>query len=412
MTDPVTETFRPETAEQLQEAVAWAVAEKRPLEILGQGSKRGWGRPVEAALRLETGGLSGITLYEPEELVLSARAGTPLAEVRAALAEKRQALAFEPGDWAPLWGGEPGAGTIGGLVACNLAGPRRIRQGAARDHFLGFTAATGRGETVKSGGRVVKNVTGYDLSKLLCGSFGTLAAMSEVTLKVLPVAEKTRTVLVLGLDDAAAVRALSAALGSPHEVSGAAHLPAEVAATSGVSYVAQAGGAVTAVRVEGPGPSVEARCAGLRRELAAFGETEELHSMNSAGLWRELTDLTPFAARPELALWRVSVAPTAGPGVAAAVLAERPGLHLYDWGGGLVWLGLAAEDDAGEAAVRAAVAAAGGGHATLLRAPEALRTTLPVFQPQPPALAALSARLKRVFDPEGLLNPGRIYAEV
>jgi len=415
VTETVTETFRPETAEQLQEAVAWAVAEKRPLEVLGQGSKRGWGRPVEAALRLETGGLTGITLYEPEELVLSARAGTPLAEIRAALAEKRQALAFEPGDWAPLWGGEPGAGTIGGLVACNLAGPRRIRQGAARDHFLGFSAATGRGETVKSGGRVVKNVTGYDLSKLLCGSFGTLAVMSEVTLKVLPVAEKTRTVLVLGLDDAAAVRALSAALGSPHEVSGAAHLPAEVAAASGVSYVAQAGGAggaVTAVRVEGPGPSVEARCAGLRRALAAFGETEELHSMNSAGLWRELADLTPFAARPELALWRVSVAPTAGPGVAATVLAERPGLHLYDWGGGLVWLGLATEDDAGEAAVRTAVAAAGGGHATLLRAPEALRATLPVFQPQPPALAALSARLKRAFDPESLLNRGRIYAEV
>lgn len=407
----MTETLKPETPEQLQEAVAWAVAGKHPLEILGQGSKRGWGRPVTSNHRLDMTGLTGITLYEPEELVLSALAGTPLSEIRATLAENHQELAFEPGDWAPLWGGESGAGTIGGLLASNLAGPRRIRQGAARDHFLGFSAATGRGETVRSGGRVVKNVTGYDLSKLLCGSFGTLAVMSEVTVKVLPAAEKTRTVLLLGLEDTAAVQALSAALGSPHEVSGAAHLPAGLTSRSGVSHVAGSGGAVTAIRLEGPGPSVEARCAGLRQELAAFGETEELQSHNSLRFWQEIRDLAPLAQQPDSALWRVSVKPTAGPEVAAAVLAGHQGLHFYDWGGGLIWFALPAEGDGGEAALRAAVAKAGG-HATLLRAPEALRASLPVFQPQPEPLTALSGRIKKAFDPEGILNPGRMYAEL
>ena len=407
----MSEILRPDTPEQLQEAVAWAVAQRQPLEILGQGSKRGWGRPLEAAAALDMSGLQGITLYEPEELVLSARAGTPLAEIQAALEERHQELAFEPGDWAPLWGGDPGAGTVGGMLGCNLAGPRRIRQGAARDHFLGFTAATGRGETVKSGGRVVKNVTGYDLSKLLCGSFGTLAAMSEVTLKVLPKAEKARTVLVLGLDDATAVKALSAALGSPHEVSGAAHLPAQAAEASGVSYIHSAGGPVTAMRLEGPGPSVEARCASLRRELAAFGETEELHSLNSASFWRELSDLAPFRTRPELAIWRASVAPSDGAHLAAIVLENRQGLHFYDWGGGLLWLGLPPEGDAGEAAIRGALAGMGG-HATLLRAPQEVRQAVPVFQPQAEPLAALSRRVKEAFDPHGILNPGRMYPEI
>jgi len=404
------ETFKPDSAEQAAEVVAWALSAEEPLEVLGQGSKRGFGRPLQVGRGLDLSGLSGITLYEPEELVLGARAGTPLAEIEAALAEHRQALAFEPADLAPLYGGAPGAGSIGGLLACNLAGSRRIKAGAARDHFLGVKAISGRGEAFKSGGRVVKNVTGYDLCKLLAGSHGTLAVMTDVTIKVLPAPEKTRTVLFFGLDDRTACRAMTRALGSSHEVSGAAHLPAVLAGESEVSYVARAAAAVTAIRVEGPGPSVEHRCAALRRELADLGESQELHSQNSQLLWRELGAVKPFVTRPELALWRISVAPQAGAELVERLADVAGRLHYYDWGGGLVWLAVPAADGAEHELVRAAVAAAGGGHATLVRAPEALRATVPVFQPQAPATAALNARVKDSFDPKRILNPGRMYA--
>jgi glycolate oxidase FAD binding subunit len=403
-------TFSPESAEQVVEAITWATAEGTPLEVVGRGSKRALGRPVQAAHALDLSRLDGITLYEPEELVLSARAGTPLAAIEAELEERRQMLAFEPPDLGPLLGGAAGAGSIGGVLACNLAGPRRIKAGAARDHFLGVAAVSGRGELFKSGGRVVKNVTGYDLCKLIAGSYGTLAAMTEVTVKVLPRPEKTYTVLLLGLDDAAASQAMTRALGSPHEVSGAAHLPAAQAGKSTVSYVAGAGGAVTALRLEGPGPSVEYRCAALRRELADLGETEELHSQNSLVFWRELRGVRPFVDDQQTAVWRLSVAPTAGPDVVGAI---GEGEIFYDWGGGLIWLSLPLDGagDAGAARVREAVAAVGG-HATLIRAPLELRAAAPVFQPQGEAAAALTRRVKEGFDPGQVLNPGRMYAGI
>ncbi len=405
------ETLAPETRDQVTEAVAWAVSQEVPLEVVGHGSKRALGRPVQAAHSLDLSRLDGITLYEPEELVLSARAGTPLAAVEAALEEKRQMLAFEPADLGPLLGADAGAATLGGVLACNLSGPRRIKAGAARDHFLGVQAVSGRGELFKSGGRVVKNVTGYDLCKLLCGSYGTLAVMTDVTVKVLPRPEKTWTVLLLGLDDTTALAAMTRALGSPHEVSGAAHLPAAQTGKSAVSYVAEAGTAVTALRLEGPGPSVEYRCAALRRELADLGATEELHSHNSLTFWQELRDVRPFVSAADKAVWRISVAPSAGPGVVTAVLARVPGGEVfYDWGGGLIWLALPASVDAGAGQVRAAVAAAGGGHATLIRAPLELRAAEAPFQPQDAAKALLSEKVKDGFDPKRVLNPGRMYA--
>ncbi len=403
-------TLKPETADQVTEALAWAVAEESPLEVISGGSKRGLGRPLQTAHTLDLSGLSGITLYEPEELVLSARAGTPLAEIEAAIGEKNQMLAFEPADWGPLLGAPADGGSIAGTLACNLAGPRRLKAGAARDHFLGLQAVSGRGEAFKAGGRVVKNVTGYDIMKLLAGSYGTLAVMTDVTVKVLPAPEKTYTVLLLGLDDSIAAEAMSRALGSSHEVSAAAHLPARIAAGSQVSYVADAGAAVTALRLEGPGPSVVYRCQALRALLQDLGGTEELHSMNSGTLWRELRDVQPFVADRSRAVWRLSVAPSAGPAVVAA-LAEQDLEYFYDWGGGLVWLSLPASGDGGAAALRAALPKTGG-HATLIRGPAELRTQVPVFQPQAPGLAALTQRVKEGFDPRRILNPGRMYAGV
>ncbi|MGM0561918.1 MAG: glycolate oxidase subunit GlcE [Pseudomonadota bacterium] len=409
----MSEILRPENPDQLVELVNWAVSEKQPLKVTGSDSKDGLGRPVQAQHTLSLSAFNGIRLYEPEELVLSAGAGTPLSVIRAALQEKGQEMAFEPPDLSVFYGQGNGEGTLGGLLACNLAGPRRIKIGAARDHFLGFSAVTGRGELVKSGGRVVKNVTGYDLSKLLAGSYGTLGIMTEVTLKVLPVAEKLRTVLVYGLEDAQAVSTLSKTLGSPHELSAAAHLPAAAAAGFALPRVSDAGRAVTAVRVEGPEPSAVFRCEALRKELSALGETEELHGKNSQDFWSKVANLQPFIQASDQIVWKVSTAPTAGPGVAARILAQRKGQHYYDWGGGLLWIGFdpaGIDDDGGAAIVREALGEAGG-HATLMRAPDALRAAVPVFQPQEAGKAALSSRLKNAFDPSGVLNPGRIYAD-
>lgn len=403
------ETYRPETDAQLADLIAWAAAENKTLDLRGTGSKAALGRPVEADGGLDLGAFSGIVDYAPNELVITARAGTPLAEIRQALDEGNQMLAFEPIDHAALLGGEVGAGSIGGLVACNLAGPRRISMGAARDHLLGVKGVNGQGVAFKAGGRVVKNVTGFDLSKLLCGSWGTLAALTEVSLKVLPRPEKQRTVLVFGLDDATAVKAMSQALGSCHEVSGAAHLPDGVAAASAVDMVAGAGGAVTAVRVEGPAPSVEYRCNALRNELAPLGTTEELHSHRSQALWEEIRNVRALAEPRGRLVWRLSVPPTDAPAVLERLQRSVAGTHLLDWGGGLIWFAMDAADDAAEEAVRGAIAhAATSGHATLVRAPEAVRRNVPVFPPQEDGLAALTRRVKENLDPARVLSPGRM----
>ncbi|PPR20451.1 MAG: putative FAD-linked oxidoreductase [Alphaproteobacteria bacterium MarineAlpha10_Bin3] len=401
----MTTTLKPENAGQVRDAIAWAVAQETPLEVLGGGSKRAIGRPGNAGHTLDLSALRGITLYEAEELVLSAGPGTPIAEIDAALGEFNQELAFEPPDYGPLLGQAAGAGTLGGVIAANLAGPRRIKAGAARDHFLGFAAVSGRGEAFKSGGRVVKNVTGYDLCKVLAGSWGTLGAMTQVTVKVLPAAPKLRTVLILGCDGHQATAAMTGALQSPYEVSGAAFLPAASAARSGVDYVCRAAASVIAIRIEGPDQSVEYRCAALRAALAEFGPTEELHGHNSAAFWREVRDVLPFAGDTRI-VWKISVPPSDG----ARVADSLDGDAFLDWGGGLIWLAVDAADGAHQA-VRAAIAGCGG-HATLIRAPAELRAAIAVFQPEEPGLARLSAGLKASFDPRGVLNPGRIYAGV
>lgn len=399
-------TFTPTTAQEVLNIVRWAAAEETPLEILGHGSKRGIGRPVQTEHVLDLSQLSGITLYEPEELVLSAKAGTPISEIEGLLAEHNQQLAFEPMDYGPLLGGESGRGTIGGMLGANLSGPRRIKAGAARDHVLGVYAVSGRGEAFKSGGRVVKNVTGYDLSKGLAGSWGTLAVVTDVTFKVLPAAETEKTLVLSGLDDARAAAAMSEAMGSSAEVSGATHLPEGVAGRflSG----ALAGTARTVLRVEGVAPSVDYRIDLLTRLLKPFGGAEIIEKRESQTLWREIRDCHPFTDGTEAAVWRVSMAPTEGHRMVDAFRRAAGANAYYDWQGGLVWLRMEADPEAD--ILRKLIVHFGGGHATLVRATPAVRAALPVFQPQPPELAALSARLKEQFDPRNILNPGRMAA--
>lgn len=415
----MTDTIKPRDAKEVEAAIIWAVGSGNSLEIVGQGSKRALGRPSQTDATLDLSALTGVTLYEPEELVLSAKAGTPIAEIEALLASRGQALAFEPMDLGPLLGGTPGAGTIGGVLAANLSGPRRIKAGAARDHILGFTGVSGRGETFKSGGRVVKNVTGYDLSKLMAGSFGTLAALTDVTVKTLPRAETEATVLVLGLDDARAVAAMAAAMGSSCDVSGAAHLPEKIVLRA--SDDVPVGHAVTALRLEGVAPSVEHRRIALAELMKPFGPLSSLSEAQSRVLWRAIRDVIPFAASAaagtgdvgatERPVWRLSTAPSMGAELTRRIAACADAEFLYDWAGGLVWAALAPSDDAGASIVRPALAQCGG-HATLIRAPAAVRAAVAVFEPQPGPLAALTKRVKESFDPDGVLNPGRMWAGV
>jgi glycolate oxidase FAD binding subunit len=378
---------KPASEEELSDFVRSADA---PLEVIGSGTKRGLGRPVQAAATLDMSGFSGIIAYEPEELILEARAGTPLSEVEALIAAHGQQLAFEPPDWSALLGSAHG-GTLGGLVACNLSGPRRIKSGAVRDHILGVRGVTGSGDVFKAGARVVKNVTGYDLPKLLTGSYGTLAALSSVILKVLPAPETEETVVLTGLDDQEAVAAMSLAMQSPCEVSGAAHVP----------------GQAVYLRLEGIAPSVSYRRDQLAKALGT--PVEVMAAKSSAALWRSLRDAAIFAENQRHPLWRISVAPSDASAVIQNVIRSIDFRYFFDWAGGLIWLEVPPSPDAFEAVVRGAI---GRGHATLIRAPEATRAAVDVFQPQAEALASLSARVKESFDPRHILNPGRMYRGV
>jgi glycolate oxidase FAD binding subunit len=401
----VAETLQPTTAEELRDVVQAALAEKKPLEIVGRGSKRGFGRPVEAEMAVGLGRFSGIEMYEPEELVMTAGAGTPLAEIERVLADNQQQLAFEPADYGRLLGGETDHGSIGGVFACNLSGPRRLKAGAARDHFLGVTAVTGRGDLIKSGGRVMKNVTGYDLCKLFAGSFGTLAAMTRVSFKVLPAPESTVTLALAGLEPEQAHAALREAVGSAYDIAGAGFLSATGAGRSATAAVRDAGAALALLRIEGARPSVDYRLDALQQLLKGRGaDVLIIETEASLALWREIRDVALLPA--EATLIRVSVPPMDGPTLIEALGQRFDADAMTDWAGGLVWLALETADEDAVATMRDALPA--GAHATLVRADEALRTAVPVFQPQPDPLARLTQRVKDSFDPERILNPGRM----
>lgn len=393
--------IQPESISEIVETVRSHAEVRRPLAIEGSGSKSGLGRPVEAEALLSLRGLSGIRVYQPDELVLTAWSGTPMREIWDALAEKRQHLAFEPAASA-LYGIGNDAGTIGGVLASNLSGPRRPSAGAARDHFLGFSAVNGLGEEFKAGGKVVKNVTGYDLPKLLAGSMGTLAVTLEVTVKVLPAPEKQRTVIVPVPDVATGHRCLIAQVQEAFEIDGAALLPAAIAARSGVDLVRAPGSALAAMRLTGSPVSVEDRCAALR---AAIGTpSEELHSARSQALWSEINEVVSLLPVDANALWRLSVPPASGAKIARELGEGEE--WLMDWGGGRLWITRRAASAEDAALVRKAVAAFGG-HATLMRGPESLCRAIDVFPMEAPP--ALLQRMKAAFDPHGILNPGRMY---
>ena len=402
--------IRPVDERECSRVLAEATAAQTPVAVLGGGSKQQIGRPMHTATNVSTKGLRGITLYEPSEMVMSARAGTPLEQVEDALTRRGQMLAFEPIELAPLAGGEPGQATIAGAFATNLSGARRVKVGAARDHLLGVRAVNGRGEIFKSGGRVMKNVTGYDLCRGLSGSWGTLAVMSEVTFKVVPLPEDTRTLILLGLPEEIAIEVLCAAMATPFEVSGAVHLQPSLVSRLWHEGLRQQGQALTAMRVENLTKSVAYRSARLKEHLKAYGEIHELDGDNSSAFWGELRQLSVLQGS-DAQLWRISTSPGTGPKVVAAISAYMECHAFYDWSGGLVWAEVLPTTDAGAADIRRVIAMHGG-HATLIRAEAQVRSAVEVFQPLEAGLQKLTRKLKAAFDPAGILNPGRMYADL
>jgi glycolate oxidase FAD binding subunit len=360
------------------------------IRILGGGTRSSIGRPAEAKRVLSLAGMSGITLYEPAALTVVVKAGTPLAELQAALDAESQMLPFEPADYRALLGsgGEP---SVGGMFATGTSGPRRIQAGACRDSAIGVRFVDGSGEVLKSGGRVMKNVTGYDLVKLQCGAYGTLGVVTEIALKLLPKPETAATLILGGLDDTRAVNALSRALASPYGVSGAAHLPGDQA--------------MILIRVEGFENSVAHRSEALQRELSEFGEAEiRVDAAENTRLWHGIGNVEKFADMAG-AVWRVSLKPSDAPKLVAGIKSTLDAEAIYDWGGGLVWLRTAEEGDAGSSVIRDALAPLGG-YATLIRASENTRRNVAVFQSESSIVAAISAALRRQFDPKDILNPG------
>jgi glycolate oxidase FAD binding subunit len=399
--------LKPSDIKEAAEIVGWAASEKQTLEIVAGGTKRALGRATKTDHGLDVSALAGIADYDPPELILTARPATPLAAIENELAAKGQMLAFEPSDWRGLLGGQ-GEQTLGGVIACNLSGPRRVRSGSARDFVLGFSAINGFGEIWKAGGKVVKNVTGYDMSKLQAGAYGTLSVLTELTLKVTPRPETACTILLHGLADEIAIPVLAQALNTPYEVSASAHLPAPAARRSKIGAVAAGLGAVTALRLEGPHPSVVARADAIE---ALLGHGARLNEQETEQFWMEIGSVQPLLAPGPRIVWRICPTPSRAPGLVKAITGKHGSAEAYfDWGGGQIWLSLDAEEagaGAGASAVRAGAKHAGG-YATLIVAPEAIRASIPVFEPAEGALAALSARVKSGFDPHGILNPGRM----
>lgn len=392
------ERLEPQSEQDACEIVKQARLDRWSLAIQGGGTRSGLGRPVQADAIVSTKRMTGITLYEPAELVISARAGTPLAEVEAALAAKGQMLPFEPADYRMLYGtsGDP---SIGAVAACNISGPRRIQTGAARDALIGVRLINGEAQAVKSGGRVMKNVTGLDLVKLSCGAHGTLGLLTEVTFKLLPRPQAQVTLVFDGLDDEKAIAAMGSALSSPFEVSGAAHLP----------MGHDGSGALTLLRLERDADSLVYRAQRLTDRLAPFGTVRRLEGEASVTLWRDIAQVQPLAKAHGPAIWKLSL-PAHKASACMRMISESLGArYFYDWGGGLVWLAVMPGDDAGALRIRAAVAEAHG-HATLMRAPDEIRAKTDVFAPLGAALMKVTSGIKQSFDPDGIFNSGRMYA--
>ncbi len=401
---------RPAADWELARFLREATETKTPVEIVGGSTKRNTGRYNQVATVVSTHVLRGIRMYEPSELVMSAQSGTPLSEIEQELAKQGQMLAFEPLDLGPALGVGRDQSTIGGVFATDIAGSRRIALGGGRDHLLGVRGVSGGGEVFQSGGRVLKNVTGYDLVRVVAGSWGTLAAMIDTTFKVLPMPEETATLVVVGLANEIAIEALCGAMATPYEVTGAVHLEAALVARLRQEEFRAAGDAVTALRLENFSAFLPRRIERLKEVLKPFGEVHVAGDETSRAFWQELRQLSMMVGSDQ-PLWRISTRPNRGAEVVSDISRYMDVDAYFDWAGGLIWLAVPPSADAGTTDIRR-VLATHGGHATLIRADASVRASVEVFPPMDHGTERITRGLKSVFDPARILNPGRMYANM
>ena len=388
-----TQRFRPATDREAAELIRDAAQNGKSFEIISSGTKRNLGRPLAANAILDMSALTGIIDYKPEELVLSARAGTKLAEIEPALAKHNQVLGFEPCDWGSMLGARAENQTIAGILGADVCGPRRVKSGSVRDHVIGCHFINGIGETIKAGGTVIKNVTGFDIPKLMCGAFGTLGALTEVTLRVLPRAQRSATLVLRGRPPQEGLSALIAAAQTPADATALAYLPGWA--------IGGGSNGEALIRIEGTPAALDEKL-GLLRGRFPQAETALLNDEETQTLFHKIGDASLFGVEGDI--WRLCVPASH----AASAIAEAEAQHWYaDWAGGLLWLQLPASIEIAERLRR--ITARLSGHATLFRASPEARQSIGVFEPETPVRSQLTKAIKQAFDPEHVFNRGRMF---
>ena len=402
------DTFKPSSREEIAEIIKNCYKKSIPLEINGTKSKNKIGRNFQSEKTLDLSGYSGIIEYKPEELYIKVKAGTPLKEILEAIDKNNQQLAFEPIDFGFLFEGKSNGGTIGGAIACNFAGPRRFKVGSARDHVLGFQGINGKGEIIKSGGTVVKNVTGYDLCKLVSGSYGTLTVLTELSIKVLPKSESSKTLIINNPHLKKAMEYLGTALSSSTDPSGGVFYP-ERFENNFVFNDLTHKGALTAIRIEGPTNSVDQRISRLVKELSLLeNEYSVLDNFQTDLFWSKTRNLEVFSnLKNNLLRVIVPVSETLN---VIQKLKKYEINYFLDWGGNLIWLEL---EQISLKILREIkeITKEHSGYFTIIKLEDDLKASADIFTIDP-IKYKISEKIKKSFDPKRIFNPGKMYSGI
>jgi len=402
------DVLKPENENELQQIIKYCYKKDLPVEIVGTRTKSDIGKKIQCAKTLEMSKISGIVDYKPEELYITVKAGTPIKTIQDKLKNNNQYLAFEPTNFSEIFKKNLNEGTIGGTLSCNFSGSRRFKVGSARDHILGFKGYNGKGEKIKSGGTVVKNVTGYDLSKLVTGSFGTLLVLSEITLKVLPLQTDTRTIIVSGLVLEHSLGIMGSAISSVNDPSGAVFYPDNFRSNFVFNDLTHQG-SITAIRVEGTKNATEQRTNNLIQDLVlADKKITILDKIQSEIFWEDTRSLKVFSKGKKNIL-RAVVPPSKTVNLIKRLKTFHPS-YFIDWGGSLIWLELDYLSNQKIEQIRKRILDVNG-YLTVIKSPENIQSTSEIFTIDPIKFK-ISQNLKKSFDPKRIFNPGKMYTGI